>query len=46
MKIGLILLFIILVQAEQTCDILIAGGTLASMAAIIQSPSSLKVCAV
>jgi hypothetical protein len=43
----LLLLFILFSPSlSKVCDIVIAGGTLASLGAIIESPTSLRVCAV
>jgi hypothetical protein len=47
LKILLMVFCLLAYQATaKTCDIVIAGGTLASLGAIIESPSSLRVCAV
>ena len=45
----LITIFLILsalsfASAQTNCDILIAGGTLAALAAAIDSPTTLKIC--
>jgi hypothetical protein len=42
----LILFLVFAAQTDQTCDILIAGGTLAALGAVIDSPLSQKVCLV
>lgn len=34
------------VRTQISCDILIAGGTLASLGAVLQAPTSIKVCLV
>jgi hypothetical protein len=46
--IQLISLFTLILSAasDKVCDVVIGGGTLASLGAIIESPSSLRICAV